>query len=367
MSIDLTRFVDISIKYRKSPSRTATRDTVILFTTEDGIVDGTVYTSATESEIPSAATVTRQFASVYFDNGGIKLMVKKPAGSTLAASDVEALPNESIVIAYAIADNYSAMKAVSKELAADTGDYDPSSGESAPKIYGPKKKILLARASTVAKEEEALTDNIAVKYSAVTGAEMTIAAYLSQIDASVTNSVYDYMFTAETLADEDLSEDEYTIVLANQWNVDVELANAVRNIGGNLMDGSNLVNEYMLILLQQTTREALVNLLVSKISGMRGLSAIYSTLSQELNRYVACGYLATDRVWTYDDWSVTYNDESYTVIEKGTALTQGYSIMMVPYIALTEDDRKLGKAPPIYVALATSYGIRKITVGGEVI
>ena len=53
-----------------------------------------------------------------------------------------------------------------------------------------------------------------------------------------------------------------------------------------------------LIVLHQTVTDRLLTLLAQKIKGNAGVSAIYTTIAGELNRYVTNGYLSTDKVWT---------------------------------------------------------------------
>ena len=65
--------------------------------------------------------------------------------------------------------------------------------------------------------------------------------------------------------------------------------------------------------------------------------------------------------------TVTVNGKQYTIIEEGTPLTNGYFVQILPMSALTENDRAARKAPPIYVIIADQYGIRAITVNGEII
>ena len=55
------------------------------------------------------------------------------------------------------------------------------------------------------------------------------------------------------------------------------------------------------------------------------------------------------------------------LIEKNTPLTLGYRVVVLPYSSLSEDDKQNHKCPPIYIFLAESYGIRSITINGEVI
>ena len=209
--------------------------------------------------------------------------------------------------------------------------------------------------------------NFGVKYSTVLGAEMTIAAYLSQINVYKTNSVSDYMFTKEAITAETLTDTEYENIIGANCNVDVYLANSVRNMGGNLKNGADLVNSYTLIVLHQTLTERLLELLATKIKGSKGLAQIYATIAQELEAYRSCGYLTTDKIWTEEDLVVTYNSQNYTVITKGTPLNSGYAIKVLPFSSLTVPDKTERKTPPIYVIIADQYGIRKITVNGEVI
>ena len=206
-----------------------------------------------------------------------------------------------------------------------------------------------------------------VKYSDILGAEMTIAAYLTKIDVYKENSVRDYMFTQETITAENISDSDYELTTANNLNVDVNLADAVRNLGGNCKNGSDLTNTFVKIVLHQTLTEKLVSLLTTKLKNEDGISKIYATIVQELENYRTCGYLTTDKIWTDEDYTITYNSTSYTIIEKGTALTTGYFVKVLPMSSLTDADKIARKTPPIYVIIADQYGIRKITISGEVI
>ena len=209
--------------------------------------------------------------------------------------------------------------------------------------------------------------NFGVKYSTVLGAEMTIAAYLSRVNVYRTNTVADYMFTQEALTDEKVDDTTFGSILNENMNVDVYLAGAVRNMGGNLKNGADLINSYVKIILHQTLTERLLDLLTTKIKGARGLAQIYAAVAQELEAYRSCGYLTTDKVWTDEDLTTTYNGQTYTIITKGTPLLLGYSIKILPLSSLTLVDKTERKTPPIYIIIADQYGIRKITINGEVI
>lgn len=352
-NIDIRRFIDINILHHSISSVSSIRDTVVLLTTEGTQGTDKIYNSLTDYTAQETTTNypnTTKYIEMYFANSGNKVRVLYGITSAILQQTIKNLPNEQIVVAYT--GQYADIK-----LAAQTRETDTT-------IYGINQKILLG--CTVTDDTDEIK-NFAVKYSNITGAEMTIAAYLSQIDIYGINTVQDYAFTKEVITPEDNDDSILEKVLNNNMNIDMNIASAIRNLGGNLKDGLDIVNEYILIVLQQTLTDRLFNLLAQKIKGTSGLSAIYATMAQEFTRYITNGYLSTDKVWTYDDLTVTYNNKTYTIIEANTPLLLGYSITILPLSSLTEEDKKLHKTPPIYVIVADSYGIRKITVNGEVI
>jgi len=359
MSIDLKRFVDVNIKKHVPATVVGIRDTVVVITAEGSSttpVDVSSYSEATTDL--AGMTTTLAYLKVYFDNGGVKARVIGDTAIADFATTVAGLDDKYIYVVYAdtdanVATTYSALKTVA------------SSRASSSTIYGINEKLILAR--TEDNTDTASVKNFVVKYSNVLGAEMTIAAYLSNINVYREDSVYDYMFTSEVLTAEELSDTAYGTCITNNMNVDITLANAVRNCGGNCKDGADLVNEFCLIVLHQTLTEQLLILLSQKIKNTTGLSKIYAVMSQELDKYLVSGYLTTDKIWTDNDLTVTYNSAQYTIIEKGTALDNGYVITILPYESLSDTDKAAHKTPPIYVIIAEQYGIRMITINGEVI
>lgn len=360
--INLKRFVDINIQTDVNRVLSGTRDTVVLFTGEG--------TASTIREISSlaeantyytsqAAPTTRAYLTVFFNNGGIKCkVVEGVAYSSVTADMIANLENEEILVACAVPDTnreagYAALKSLAQTRA--------SSAE----IYGINEKILLAR--TNVNSDTSSIKNFAVKFSNYLGAEMTIAAYLTQVDVYKTDTVHDYSYTSESLTYEDITDTNFGTTQDNNMNIDIYLAGASRNIGGNLKDGNDVVNEFVRIVLHQTLTDRLIQLLATKLKSNTGISQIYTTIAQELENYRVCGYLTTDKVWSEDDLVMTYNDRQYTIIESGTALLTGYNIKILPFSSLTAADKAARKAPPIYVIIADQYGIRKITITGEVI
>lgn len=354
-NINIKRFVDINIVQHTLSSVNATRDTVILLTDEGTNGQSKVYSSQAEWNADASVSnldVTAQYIKVFFDNGGNKVRVIQGITDVMTVFEDGLLDNNEIVVAWA-GDDYVEMKGVANNLNADNT------------VYGVNRKILLARTEDASASD--IISNFAVKYSTIIGAEMTIAAYLSNINVYGIDTVQDYAFTKENITEENIDDSTYESIISNNMNVDLYLANAVRNLGGNLKDGKDIVNEYVLIILHQTLTDRLVNLLAQKLKGPKGLAAIHTCMAQELAKYVTNGYLTTSKVWTNPTLTTTYNNQTYMIIEENTPLLLGYQTSILPMSALTDEDKANRKTPPIYVILATSYGIRQITINGEVI
>lgn len=360
--INLKRFVDIDIASRRFRTITATRDTAVLFTPEGTAGTTRIISSLTEAKIyytQSDAPTTLKYLTVFFENGGAKCEIIEGKGyATLSANDISALTNDKICVACAIPDSsvedgYTKMKALAVTRAADQT------------VYGINEKKIIARSEV--NTDNASVKNFVKKYSNDLGAEMTIAAYLTAINFYRQNTVKDYAFTSENIVAEDVTDSDFGTLQDNNYNVDVAIGDIPRNLGGNDADGADTVNDYSRIVLTQTVTERLIDLLTQKISGNTGISQIYSVIVEELERYRNSGYLTTDKTWTDEDFSITYGGETYDIIAKGTALTTGYLVRILPLSSLTDADKAAHKAPPVYIILADQYGIRKITINGEAI
>lgn len=355
--INLKRFVDINIVSTKTIKPKSIRDTVVLLSKTGEKGSNNVYNDY--NEIPSDLDANlKNYAKCYFDNGGNKLKIISGIQPADLLSTVKSLSNEEIVIAYD-----GTFEELNENLLKTLKNED---------YYGINKKIILGRVdkNTYSDDIKGLTYNdLALKYSNKIGAEMSIGAYLSNIDINVTNSIQDYAFTAENneLEEKDIDDDKLKEFIDNNINVDIFLSGKVRNIGGNLKDGTDLINQYALILLQQTCTDKVLEVLTAKISGQEGISKIYNALTNELSKYVNNGYLITDKVWSSEDNYVEYNGKNYLVIKKGTPLISGYNITILPFSSLTEEEVKQHKCPLIYLVLASRYGIRAVTIEGEVI
>lgn len=357
-NIDIRRFVDINIVHHKISTVKSIRDTVVLFTSEGSDKQPIVVSSLDEFNAydnKSTMTTTKVYVTQFFNCNGNKIYIV-PNKVTVTLDDIKALKDEYIVIAFAGSSYYQSALTLIDSYNADNT------------IYGIKSKIFLLRLSSKDVAVQ-VRDSLAMKYSPENdGVEMSIAAYLSNINVYGSNTVQDYSFTQENVTAEENNDDTLKFVMDNNINVDMTIANTVRNLGGNMVNGNDLVNEFTLIVLQQTLTERVLNLLVEKIKGNKGLAAIKTTMSQELGKYLINGYLTTDKIWTDETLYVTdSHGVTHTIIEKNTPLTLGYYITILPLSSLSDTDKKNRQTPAIYLIVADSYGIRKVTISGEVI
>ena len=213
-----------------------------------------------------------------------------------------------------------------------------------------------------------------VKYTASATTDYivaTVAAYYTKINLNDERTIRDYAFTAENfLIDFDLggtsivefTETNNTVASCMAANilVDTYLAGSIRNIGGNDLTGEDITNLVMRIILQQTVTNSLVTLLSSKIKlNMSGITSVKAAISNELLRYVANGYIDTEKVWQEDD---LYIDNELVVTQNGT-LPNGFAIHVSP---ISSDDVKNHRIPAIYILYGDSVGVRTIEITGEV-
>ncbi len=361
MSIDISKFINVNIGYSDQVSVISQRDTAVLITNEGTHGNKTLFSSKkdwSDYNNENQFINTSPYVNTFFDNGGNTLLVVE--GETSSA--IDDLDDKYIVIAI-VGNSLSENKLVATTLDSKKGIH---------------RKILVSRATFddltpvegVTPIDARGINSLAIKYSEHAGAEMAIAAYLTNVDIYGNNTVHDYSFTQETV-----EVDKVNVITNNLFNelsnynvnFNVHIGGAIRNIGGNMSNGRSLINEFMLIVMHQTITDNLLVLLMSKIKGNEALSAIRSVITQELNMYVTNGYLDTNKIWDKPDWKVNHNGQTFTIITQDTPLSLGYWIQVLPWTSLNASDIQERKAPPIYIVIADSYGVRKIEVIGGVI
>lgn len=357
MALNLDKFIKIIIKSGENSSRFASRDTAVLLCDTLNVIspasaDYTLLESREDLDknVSNPSETLKKYVRIFFDNKGVKLKLVKINGTI--KETIKSLDRDLITIAYCSDASSRLTKADFPDNITNTSD----------------QKILVTW-DTLNDGYSYLNENTSqffiVKYGNP-GVEMTVLAYLTNINGYYYESVQDYDFTVEELREEYYTQPSDTIVegaIVKNYNVDAELAGELRNIGGNDTRGYSLVNDFMMILLSQTLSDKLLNVITSKIKyNQNGLNIIQSTIIQELDRYVNCGYLTKDKVWTDDTLIVP---EGYTLITKNTPLKQGYKFIILPFSTLTDAEKNNHELPKIYLLLAESYSIRSIEINGK--
>lgn len=376
--INIENFVDVNIKRHQTSVVTSTRDTVVVFVSFTPHNEE-VYTYSSLDEVKADQYITQTYfknaAEIFFRNGGLKLKAIHKASDLDYDSDIATLDDNEIIVLNARAQTVTANLTETQKLAkAQTQKTSLAS------IH---EKLFIAgvNANESITSADNKLSNFILKYCGNVNKayEFTIAAYLTQIDVYKANSVNDYMFTAETILTSDLAtqvvddNELYETCINNNVNVDIELAGATRNCGGNCMNSSDIleadiVNEYVRIILCQTITSRLVNLLATKVKSSDVIQKMYVVITNELNRYRSSGYYSSDKIWSDTDWIVKGDDGiDYTIVEQGTAIANGYLIKILPMSSRTTEARKTHSAPTVYLVIADQYSIRKITVEGETI
>lgn len=204
------------------------------------------------------------------------------------------------------------------------------------------------------------------KYTtASTGAATNIAAvaaYFTNVKLDDASTIKDYAFTAEMVDTTDVVDQNSVVAncIGHNLNVDAYVAGAVRNIGGNDSTGEDIMNLFMRIALQQTAANRALQVIVSKVQlNTQGIAQIQSAITDELNRYVANGYISTEKIWTSDDLYI--NGE--LIIAHNNPLAGGYKVYIDKISAQNQADHS---APDIYIIYGDQVGIRFIKISGEV-
>ena len=364
--IDIRNFVKIDIEADKAVSENGFRPMVALFTGSENVAESgennePVLVGANSDftafydESGTAVTLlnsTKSYCKVFFANGGARLAIKKGT----IANGLSSVSNDIIVLAQIGLSSTSAKNALGTALSG---------------LKGLNRKLVVTR-DTLTNAPSALDTSVAGDYiiskaSGVTGAEMSICAYLSKMKPYKSGSPVDYDFTEEFEIAEDGSSSlnlGNNSVTALPYNFEMRIGDKYLNIGGNTISGKDIVEQYVIIIMEQLLTNRVFTALSSKLSGQSGLSAIRTAIASELDKFTNSGFLSTEQVWTKANLvlpnAVDVNKPSETVITKNTPLGSGYHIHM---FRLSSDGRKAYAV----IVLATTKGIRFVEVYGKTI
>ena len=369
MSIKLDNFIKITITPHITNSINSSRDTTVFLVgstlnslaskyyalNSKGLGDGTSKDNAAAAVDGNGSYLNKYF-EIYFENGGQYLHVLSSTSNL--PTTLDAFDRDEIVI---VLDNETELTTISTLLQAN------KEASVYKKIF--IKSILSSEELASQQSNDGLVYKIEPELSSNEEYQgtsaMAVAAYYSKIRVYDTNAAKDYAFTSETLPNEMTIDDDDIVsqCIENHLNCNVVIANTIRNIGGDDSKGNELTNLFMQIVLQQTLTDRLMNLLVSKIKyDSTGITAVNACITNELNRYVASGYISTNKTWTDNDLYV----DNELIIAQDTPLQGGYKLHISPYSSLTTEQLEAHQFPNIYLIYSDSYSIRKIVITGEV-
>nr|DAD96467.1 MAG TPA: Protein of unknown function (DUF3383) [Myoviridae sp. ctj3P51] len=199
-----------------------------------------------------------------------------------------------------------------------------------------------------------LKEGFAVCTTWCAGAAM--AAYLTNINLDLADSVKDFNFTAI----KGFTPSDEAVSLTDKVTVVAYLAGAYRAIGGEDVIGNSITNIFMKIVLTQTLTNRLLSLLMSKIKlDMSGIASVKTVCANVLKQFVNNGYISTDKAWTEPDLYV----DGELVAAENTPLVDGYKIHVS---AITQTNIQNHQIPPVYILYGDQVSVRKIVVTGEV-
>ena len=398
MAIDISKVVSVDFNVVRTESSLASYENTVDIIVSDEIeeIDAPQAPYTTLEDAIAGVYAERQYdAFVYFQLGGKKLyplIVSSSAGATAQGI-------------------YDALLAYKKQVSNTANDFicvcignctTLSSNASNLQSFmtlvnnavAPNKMLILNStndASTVTEATKEIRNLIYKFYSAVTvvgvkeedtpstcGAELTIAAYLSQINITQANSMRDYCFTDEASVLNCLTYDRTLVptnVSATNYDNYKEYLNFIDtignqnvNFGGNTVYGTTITSEWGAIASENGVVYGVLRVMLQKqylTDG--GLTNVLSEVNNVLSDYVTNGFLETNTTYTGLTRYKNYGDRSYVLVENGQELPNGYCVVAIPMSRLTIQDRQARKFTPIFIYMQTMGGAREVEITGDIL
>lgn len=398
MAIDISKVVSVDFNVVRTESSLASYENTVDIIVSDEIeeIDAPQAPYTTLEDAIAGVYAERQYdAFVYFQLGGKKLyplIVSSSAGATAQGI-------------------YDALLAYKKQVSNTANDFicvcignctTLSSNASNLQSFmtlvnnavAPNKMLILNStndASTVTEATKEIRNLIYKFYSAVTvvgvkeedtpstcGAELTIAAYLSQINITQANSMRDYCFTDEASVLNCLTYDRTLVptnVSATNYDNYKEYLNFIDtignqnvNFGGNTVYGTTITSEWGAIASENGVVYGVLRVMLQKqylTDG--GLTNVLSEINNVLSDYVTNGFLETNTTYTGLTRYKNYGDRSYVLVENGQELPNGYCVVAIPMSRLTLQDRQARKFTPIFIYMQTMGGAREVEITGDIL
>ena len=190
------------------------------------------------------------------------------------------------------------------------------------------------------------------------------AAYLNNL--SLSRVIKDYCYTKTNSI---IPEVTTKIVTDKQkWirNYIVNIGGKGVVLGGELSSGENLVNTFMIMLLEKRLKIELFNLLTLKYNKSEIQSQLNNIITNELNNFYNIEAIESG-FYREKDYSINYNNYNFKIINQNEYLNKGYKLYIVDILKISEEDNKNHKMTPVIIVLNMQKQIRFIELDMEII
>lgn len=366
--INESYYVPISINYQQGATLPSTLPMSVLISNSSTVQQTKVYSNLQQvqsdySSQPSAVELAA--ATMYFNNGGQELLIYNQGSSVSDTDAIQSLLasySNFIWVTFAQEKNITELQTIATALA-NAGQQYPKFLAMTTNITGAPATLVSQGITNVALVNATTTDTL-VPYSAI-----VIPAYFSAINLSQPNSLISMVHTViNGVVPSDITETALTEAVEANWNAIVNLAGRyVIFDGGTMVDGQPIHSAWGFAIFKKSCEDILTDLLVTKLPYTNSSNVtIENALAKVCNYFITNGLIGTDKIYNLSTQQVEYNGTTYTTIQEGQSLANGYYIYSIPISAASPTDISAGRIPPIYIYAIVSGVIRIVTIIGEV-
>lgn len=199
-----------------------------------------------------------------------------------------------------------------------------------------------------------------------TNAALAFAAYMTNVDLDVTDTIKDYCYTQESVITPVDTVPEITEYDVNYVDT---IGKYIVNVGGNLANGISADTDFGTICVENDVTNAVLTAVMSKIKiNESGRTTLISAITDALQRFITNGFIKQNATYTGKNIVIKYGDtaKAYTILSTGETMQRGYKIYAIPTSDVSTADKAARKFPPIYVIIMCELGVRTIKIQGEV-
>lgn len=366
--INESYYVPININYQQGTSLTTTLPMSVLISNSSTVQATKIYTNLQQVQSDYASqssAVELSAATMYFNNGGQELLIYNQGSSTSDTDAITALLasyNNFIWVTFAQEKNITELQAIATALANANQQY-PKFLAMTSNVEGAPATLNSQGITNVALVNATSTDTL-VPYSAI-----VIPAYFSGINLSKPNSLQSMIHTViNGVVPSDITESALTTAVEGNWNAIVNLAGRyIVFDGGTMVDGQPIHSAWGFAIFKKNCEDTLTDLLITKLPYANSSNVVIeNAISKVCDYFVTNGLIGTDKIYNLSTQQVEYNGTTYTTIQEGQSLSNGYYIYSIPISTASSTDMNAGRIPPVYIYAIISGVIRIVTIIGEV-